>query len=221
MHVQRKAMKYMRLRIREPEGSLHVSAPLRVSDRELHRFVQSKRDWIERHQARVQGQAIPQHELECGSAVPVWGARRRLHISGAQDVDTAAAIVLPARAASSRQRRMAALHVWYRETLEAAIAERLPYWEQQVGARANSWWVRNMRTRWGSCNVNRRRICISLRLVVHPAPCLDYVLVHELAHLHIASHNRAFWDLVARAMPDWREWHERLRSARHQDGLWS
>lgn len=219
--VQRKAVKYMRLRIREPEGSLHVSAPLRVSDHELHRFVQSKRAWIERHQARVQRLAMPQHGFESGSTVPVWGATRRLAVATGQGGDGDGAIVLPTRAASSRPRRMAAVHAWYRETLETAIAQRLPYWERQIGAQASSWWVRNMRSRWGSCNINSGRICISLRVVVHPAPCLDYVLVHELAHLHIAGHNRAFWALVARTMPDWRTWHDRLRTARHQDSIWA
>jgi len=219
--VQRKAVKYLRLRIREPEGSLYVSAPLRVSDRDLQRFVESKRSWIERQQARCVGQARAPHAFEDGSAVPLWGGERTLRFGVGPNQDADTILLLPARPGQNRQRRQAALHAWYRSALKDAIAQRLPYWEQRVGARAEHWWVRNMRSRWGSCSFTRRRICISLRMVVHPVTCLDYVLVHELAHLRVPRHDRAFWSVVADAMPDWQSSHHRLRAARQHDELWS
>lgn len=221
VNVQRKAVKYLRLRIREPEGSLHVSAPLRVSDQDLQRFVQSKRDWIQRQQARCQGKARAPHAFEADSTVPVWGGEGRLHFGdgSVQQADTT--LLLPARAERSRERRQAAVHAWYRTSLEDAIAQRLPHWEQRVGASAEHWWVRNMRSRWGSCNHTRRRICISLRMALHPLACLDYVLVHELAHLRVPRHDRAFWSIVAHAMPEWQSLHHRLRSAQQHDEIWS
>ncbi|MBY8966110.1 SprT family zinc-dependent metalloprotease [Algiphilus sp.] len=220
VHVQRKAVKLLRLRVRAPEGSLHASVPFRVSDREVQHFVLSKSDWIAQQQARCVALQRPPHAFLPGSTVPLWGVATPLHFAARGTFPEAGALQLPAESAVSPARRKAAVHAAYRQALKAEIAARLPRWEAGLGVKAEAWTVRNMRSRWGSCNVHRRRLCLNLRLVTHPVACLDYVLVHELAHLWVPGHDRRFWALVGEAMPDWQVHHGRLRQAGHDHSLW-
>ena len=67
-----------------------------------------------------------------------------------------------------------------------------------------------MHTRWGSCNTRAKRIWLSVYLPAYPIECTEYVIVHELCHLHHANHSPAFWQTVASAMPDYRQWHNIL-----------
>ena len=67
-----------------------------------------------------------------------------------------------------------------------------------------------MHTRWGSCNTRARRIWLSVYLPAYPIECTEYVIVHELCHLHHANHSAAFWQTVATAMPDYQRWHSML-----------
>lgn len=61
-----------------------------------------------------------------------------------------------------------------------------------------------MKTRWGSCNITARRIWLNLDLASKPAQCLEYVVVHELAHLLESGHTPRFWAIVDKTMPTWR-----------------
>lgn len=72
-------------------------------------------------------------------------------------------------------------------------------------------------TRWGSCSARRGKpasIMLNFRLLLMPIECLDYVMVHELAHTKVRGHSRRFWELVERAMPDYKERRRTLRSSR-------
>ena len=104
------------------------------------------------------------------------------------------------------------LYGWYRARAEAVFARRLQRVlsempELRKGELAYS--VRRMRTRWGSCSPDGR-LTFNIELVKAPLSCVDYVLVHELAHRLIPNHGRAFYGLLRRCLPDWRERRERL-----------
>ena len=98
----------------------------------------------------------------------------------------------------------------YRQQLAQVTPDLLKKWQQIVGAYAHEVRFKKMHTRWGSCNTSARRIWLSTYLPAHPIECTEYVIVHELCHLHHANHSRAFWQTVATAMPDYRKWHDRL-----------
>ena len=77
---------------------------------------------------------------------------------------------------------------------------------------AGSLAYRNMRSRWGSCQPETGRICINTRLALYPPECLEYVVVHELAHLLEANHGPAFYAILDRALPTWKSARDKLRS---------
>lgn len=77
-------------------------------------------------------------------------------------------------------------------------------WEPVMGVKVSGITIRQMKTRWGSCNVNTHHININLALYEREPECLEYVVVHEMCHILEASHNKVFWDYVTRFFPDWK-----------------
>jgi len=99
---------------------------------------------------------------------------------------------------------------YYRQHLSEAMPALFAKWQPIVGATANEIRLKKMHTRWGSCNTRARRIWLSVYLPAYPIECTEYVIVHELCHLHHANHSSAFWQTVATAMPDYQHWHDML-----------
>ncbi|MEN6669351.1 SprT family zinc-dependent metalloprotease [Psychrobacter sp. B38] len=99
---------------------------------------------------------------------------------------------------------------YYRQQLSDIMPALFEKWQPIVGASANEIRLKKMHTRWGSCNTRARRIWLSVYLPAYPIECTEYVIVHELCHLHHANHSRAFWQTVATAMPDYQRWHNVL-----------
>ena len=99
---------------------------------------------------------------------------------------------------------------YYRQALFKVAPVLFEKWQPIVGVTANEIRLKKMHTRWGSCNTRARRIWLSVYLPAYPIECTEYVIVHELCHLHHANHSAAFWKTVATAMPDYQHWHNML-----------
>jgi predicted metal-dependent hydrolase len=99
---------------------------------------------------------------------------------------------------------------YYRQHLSKVMPSLFDKWQPIVGATANEIRLKKMHTRWGSCNTRARRIWLSVYLPAYPIECTEYVIVHELCHLHHPNHSAAFWQTVATAMPEYRHWHNML-----------
>ena len=98
-----------------------------------------------------------------------------------------------------------------RRAFRAKCAAALERWEPLVGKRASGFSVRDMKTRWGSCNSRSGHLNFNLRLLDMPSECLDYVAVHELCHLWEPNHSKAFWAHVERVYPDWKRVRKSMR----------
>lgn len=77
-------------------------------------------------------------------------------------------------------------------------------WEPIIGVKVSGITIRQMKTRWGSCNVQTHHININLALLKKPKECLEYVVVHEMTHILEASHNQVFWGYMTEFYPDWK-----------------
>lgn len=93
---------------------------------------------------------------------------------------------------------------WYRKQLKSQIPPILEKWEKTIGVKSKDWGVKQMKTTWGSCNTDTARIWLNLELAKKPPICLEYILVHELVHLHEKHHNDRFIQLMYKFMPKWR-----------------
>ena len=165
--LTRKRVKNINMRI-APDGSVRVSAPVRMPERVILDFVRSKADWIRAHQA---------------------SARERAERLGIPDGEREA----------------------LRKALRARIDRRLPYWETRMGLQSSGYRIRDMKSRWGSCNHATRHLNFNLKLALFDDDILDYVIVHELAHIREPNHGPAFWAIVGRHLPGFQAQRRRLR----------
>jgi len=205
VNVTRKRIKNLYLRVL-PQGEISVNAPMRTTEAEISRFVLSREDWIDLQLKRQEG-VVPRGYCD-GDAVPYFGKSLTLRLferTGRMHIalrgDTLELFIRPDADEAARKR---AVDTWYREELYEAAGAMLPAVERTVGKRAGELKVRDMKTRWGTCNIRTALITLNLRLVEKPAECLRYVLTHELCHLHEAGHGERFWKRMDVYYPDWK-----------------
>lgn len=218
LNITRKSVKNINFRVKP--NQLNVSAPRRVSQRELVASIFTRLAWaMDAHaqlQAKQQKQPDVQHlNLADGSVVKLWGEDYQLQVTQAQkpqvDVNKASQIIklqVPDKHSDSLH---AALTQVYRQELAEVMPALFEKWQPVVGKCATETRIKKMTTRWGSCNVQKARVWLSLYLAQYPLPCTEYVIVHELCHLHEANHSKRFWAHVARAMPEYKQWHNHLK----------
>jgi predicted metal-dependent hydrolase len=221
VEVVRKAVRQMRLSIRPPQGSLRVTVPLRTTEATIREVVLSKQTWIRKHQATFQQRpAVLPLRYESGETHYYQGQALRLQVheqAGRAQVQLRpdeATLHLHVPAGTTSAQRAQVLARWRRAQLQAQVPALLAKWEPVVGAQAADWGIKHMKTRWGTCSIRARRIWLSLELSQWPLACLEYVVVHELTHLHERLHNARFWHLLGQAMPDWRTPHQALKHGR-------
>lgn len=105
---------------------------------------------------------------------------------------------------SDSDQRELVLTRWYREQLKLLAAPLLAKWQPILDVQLAAWGVKKMKTKWGSCNPISRRVWLNLELAKKPVVCLEYIIVHELAHLIERNHTDRFLALMDRYLPNWR-----------------
>jgi predicted metal-dependent hydrolase len=131
----------------------------------------------------------------------------------ANNIETKAnKLILAVREKSTQQQRKNVMKEWYRNELKEKIPPLIKKWEHIMGVKVNSWGVKNMKTRWGTCNTKEKRIWLNLQLVKKPVDCLEYVVVHELVHLLEKNHTQAFIGYMDKFLPNWRVIKDELNS---------
>lgn len=216
VEVTRKNIKNMHLRVQPPDGRVALSAPYSVSDAAIDGFVASKLAWIRKQQADIASQKRQtQREGVTGETMYVWGKQCFLTVVEGRgySVDIAGQdALLTVRAGSSSEQREAHMREWYRKQLQNETERRLPVWEERTGLFCTAWKTKYMKTRWGSCNPEARRIWLNVQLAKHPVACLDYVILHELAHFVERSHGPKFVAVLDEYMPTWRSVRKELNN---------
>ena len=213
--VVRKNIKNIHLSVYPPTGRVRISAPSRMSLEMIRVFAISKLGWIKRQQQKLQAQEreTPREYLDRESHY-VWGKRYLLQVL---ESDEALAVelkhsrlLLRVRPDTDSLKRQAMLEAWYRGQLKQAVPPLVARWEPLMGVKVARFFVQRMKTRWGSCNPGARTIRLNTDLAKKPRECLEYVIVHEMAHLLEPTHNARFVALMDQFMPAWPFYQEQL-----------
>ncbi len=197
------------------EGGILVRAPLRAARREVIAFVEEHRNWIERKlsQARVRKAQSAPRQFQEGESFPFLGEQHRLrYIAGGEYLRKENGEFLLGSDLSSRAADL--FRTWYRARAREIFEDRVGYFALQMGLSCRSLLITDARERWGSCNVSGT-LNFAWRLVMAPPPIIDYVIVHELAHLVEMNHSRRFWSRVGRILPDFSRRRKWLRENEH------
>lgn len=215
--VWRKPVRTLRIVVHPPSGKVRISVPVHLDDETVRRHLLSRLDWIRRH---LDG---PQHrekraqlQYQSGEILYLEGKAHRLKVmeeSGINRVLIAeeGVIELQLKPGTPQWQRAALVQEWYRARLSVRAKPMLDRWQQTIGEPIREWGIKLMKSRWGSCNVKARRVWLNLELAAHPDDALEYVIVHELAHLLEPSHNHKFKALMDSFLPDWRERRKRMK----------
>lgn len=196
----------------KPDGSFEVRAPYHLPEKQIDAFVLSKLSWITEKQTmlRKQSQERANAGLKIPEAVPLLGEDRPVLVdpSGSSPRWRDGAFLLTAEDPEKARAQIVSLcRVLAKRELPAITA----HWARFVGQAPSAVKIGEARTSWGRCT-SEGEITFSWRLMAAPLPCVDYVVVHELCHLTEFNHSPAFWALVERQIPDWRERREELHA---------
>lgn len=217
IEVVRKNIKNMHLRMYPATGAIRITAPLRLGDETIRRFAFSKIDWIKQHQKKYSEQKkIPPREYKQHEEHYFRGEKYLLNV-----IETAGTpkvllknkkyIDLYIKPHTPVEKRQELMTAWYREQIKEYIPVLIAKWEKLLNVQVNEWQVKKMKSKWGSCNVMRKRIHINLELMKRPEHCLEFVIVHELVHLKERLHNKRFYAFMDRYLPDWKQYKLELK----------
>lgn len=217
--VVRKNIKNLHLAVYPPAGRIRVAAPLLLDDEAVRLAVIERLPWIKRQQIKFQEQERQSpREYVSGESHYFEGSRYLLNViehggPGKVIVRNKKYIDLYVRSGSDALQREHVLQSWYRAYLRAVIPPILAVWQPKLDVDVVEFGIKHMKTKWGTCNIEQRRIWVNLELAKKSARCLEYIVVHELMHLLERHHNEHFLELMNKYLPSWRQLREELNRA--------
>ena len=224
--VVKKDIKNVHLSVYPPTGKVRISAPLRMDLDTIRVFAISKLGWIRQQQRKINEQERePPREYLDRESHYVWGKRYLLKVI---EKDAAPVVelqhshmVLQIRPAASEEKKQAVLDEWYRGQLKEAVPALIAKWEPLMGVKVERFFVQRMKTKWGSCKAGSAGIRLNTDLAKKPRECLEYIVVHEMAHLIEPTHNSRFLALMDLFMPGWQHRRESLNRLPVRHESWS
>ena len=226
VQVVRKGIKNIHIGVYPPQGRVRVAVPLSVDDDAVRLAVISRLNWIRRKRAEfVQQERQTLREFVSGESHYFEGRRYRLDVIESGGHPSVSLLNnrwmrLQVRPGADRVTRESVVDGWYRCKLREKLPAILEKWQPVVGEWAADVRIRKMKTRWGSCNDEARRIWLNLELAKKSPACMEYVLVHELVHLLERRHNDRFRELMDEFMPAWRARRDELNRGPLAHATW-
>lgn len=192
----------------QKDGRVIVRAPHRVSKARIDDFLERKQNWIEEKLKEVHqklARSTPR-QYAPGETFLFLGSEFPLEISTRSSPALAFRngrfLLAPQEQPNARD----LLIRWYRRQARAILTERVEclyrLHQTRLGSSYTKIRITSARTRWGSCSASGA-LSFTYRLIMAPLPVIDYVIIHELAHIVVKNHSRAFWDQVAAMLPDY------------------
>ena len=213
--VIRKKIKNIHLSVHPPSGRVTISAPSRLSLDHVRLFAISKVGWIRQQQKKLTSQKreSPREYLNRESHY-VWGERYLLkivHSDRSPFVELShRKMILRIREGWSQSQKKEFIELWYRQQMKETLPLIIKKWEPRMKVKVNRFFVQKMKTQWGSCNSHSQNIRLNTELAKKPRELLEYVIVHEMAHLLEPSHGPRFIAHMDCFMPQWRSYREEL-----------
>jgi hypothetical protein len=208
--VARKDIKNLHLAVYPPDGRVRIATPLNIDDEAVRLFAISKLGWIKKHQANFATQERQsKREFVSGESHYFQGKRYLLNVIYCQgnpkiEIRNNTYIDLYVKEGSNEAQRKQVMMSWYRRQLKEDIPPLIEKWEKNIGVKVDDWGIKLMKTKWGTCNIQAKRIWLNLELVKKDKHCLEYVVVHEMVHLLERHHGDRFVALMNKFMPNWR-----------------
>lgn len=210
IEVQRKDIKHVHLSVHPPDGRITLSAPTATRLEVARAYALSKLGWIRKQQQRLAEQAreTPRQFIERESH-SLWGRRYLMTIEYQEAKPSISLghkrITLRVRPGSDQAKRAEVIHEWHKALLHKVVPALIEKWEQKLRVAVHGYFLQRMKTKWGSCNKRAGHIRLNTELVKKPKDLLEYVIVHEMAHLLEPTHSDRFVAILEEHYPTWRD----------------
>jgi predicted metal-dependent hydrolase len=210
----KKDIKNLHLAVYPPDGKVRLASPLDVNEKTLELYVASKIPWIRRQQrkfAAIERQS-PRQYINRESHY-FLGKRYLLRVHEIGHTfrypkvicKTKTYIDMYVREGYNVAQKSDLMKEWYRGQLKNILGELIPKWEMILQVKCNGFKVYTMKTKWGSCNTEKKSINFNIQLAQKSIQCIEYIIVHELTHIIERKHNDVFRTLLDKHLPNWQE----------------
>jgi len=206
---RRPRQRHMHLRVR-PGGELRVTCNKRVAKRDIFTFIRESEEFIKKCLLKLSEQQVryPPKQLISGEPFLYFGTHRPLQIVWSWSARIRVTILaeqieMVAPVSSTAEQRRMALHRFLQKQAREVLSARVHLFAQQMQLFPTDLVIRGQKTRWGSCS-SKGKINLNWKLMAAPPEVIDYVVIHELAHLRHMNHSARFWNLVAEFFPEHR-----------------
>jgi predicted metal-dependent hydrolase len=210
IEVEIKDIKNIHLSVHPPKGRVRIAAPTRMNIDTIRLYAISKLGWIKLQQKKFRSQLREApREFLTKEGHYFLGSRYLLKViehNAPPSIEikhkTIHMLIRPGTDAAKKQ---VLLDEWYRAQLKELVQPLIAKWENKIGVGINELGIRRMKTKWGTCNIEAKRIWLNLELAKKPFHCIEYILVHELIHLLERNHNNKFIAYLNHYLPEWKE----------------
>jgi len=210
VEVIQKDIKNVHLSVHPPVGRVRIAAPSRMNMDTIRIYAISKLSWIKKQQTKIlnQKREAPREYLTKESHYYL-GKRYLLKVIELDTVPivnlTHNTIELYVRPGSPIEKRKDVLENWYREQLRELVGDMITHWEKKMKVKVEEFGIKKMKTKWGTCNEEAKRIWLNFELAKKPLECIEYIVVHELVHLKERHHNDKFVAHMNHFLPTWKQ----------------
>ena len=226
VEVVRKSIKNLHVGVYPPAGRIRVAAPEAMTKDAVRLAVINKLSWIKKQRASFKAQPRQSvRKMVTGETHFFFGQRYRLRVIEHDEPPKVSLLnnsimELAVRPNSTMEQRNRVIQDWHRQELRSCVEPLIQRCEKVVGVKTAEWGIKRMKTKWGSCNIEARRIWLNLELAKKPLECVEYIIFHELNHLLVRNHNDRFVANMDRFLPKWRTVRDLLNSMPLADEEW-
>ncbi|WFA07694.1 SprT family zinc-dependent metalloprotease [Tissierella sp. Yu-01] len=208
VELTRKKIKNINLSVHAPNGRITLSVPNNLSEEKIHSFLFDRISWMKKQQQKFVSTEIPEEkEYITGEKHLFFGQEYTLQIivsnrTKIEIADNHINLYIPQN--TSIDKKESLMSEWYRSELKKAIPNYIEKYERLMKVKVEDWGIRKMKSRWGTCNIIDKRIWINLELSKKSRDCLEYIIVHEMAHLLERGHGTKFKEVMDTYYPNWK-----------------
>ncbi len=215
----RKDIKNLHLGVYPPNGRVRIAAPLKTSDESIRLFAISKISWIKKQKSKfLQQKRQTKRDYITGESHYFLGKRYLLNVIEQSkpnriEIKKNTHINLHVNSSEFRNLKEKILEKWYRDELHKISIPIIKNFESKLGIKVEDFKVKKMKTKWGTCNSEKKRIWINLELAKKHIRCIEYVIAHEMIHFSERNHNLNFIKKLDKLIPNWKSIRDELNES--------
>lgn len=215
VEVTQKDIKNVHLSVYPPFGQVKIAAPVRMNLDTIRIYAISKLSWIRKQQTKIKKQKREsQREYITRESHYYFGKRYLLKVIEYNEKHKVClkqnTIELYIKPGTNTEKRKEIIEAWYRKQLKEIIPKYIAKLEKKMNVQVKEIGIKKMKTKWGTCNIEAKRIWLNLELAKKPIHCLEYIIIHEMTHLLERNHNTRFVSLMNNLLPNWKDIKEEL-----------